>query len=156
MYLFALKLWYLYSFNKACLCCSEHSSIRNWISSSFWALLCQPVREPKRIYWPAWSIRGAQLRQGKSVQLEEAVVSEKWYFTWVTTSTWFIFCFVPLQGEGVAYRGRVLVELSTQLDEKVDKNLDEISSDDILVAQVQIFVLFILWIQKRCFELRTK
>uniref|UniRef100_A0A3P8SXK6 Myoferlin n=1 Tax=Amphiprion percula TaxID=161767 RepID=A0A3P8SXK6_AMPPE len=39
------------------------------------------------------------------------------------------------KGEGVAYRGRVLVELSSQLDGKVDKNVDEISSDDILVAQ---------------------
>uniref|UniRef100_A0A3Q1GUG5 Myoferlin like n=1 Tax=Acanthochromis polyacanthus TaxID=80966 RepID=A0A3Q1GUG5_9TELE len=39
------------------------------------------------------------------------------------------------KGEGVAYRGRVLVELSSQLDEKIDKNLDEISSDDILVAE---------------------
>ncbi|XP_008284661.1 myoferlin isoform X2 [Stegastes partitus] len=39
------------------------------------------------------------------------------------------------KGEGVAYRGRVLVELSTQLDGRVDKNVDEISSDDILVAQ---------------------
>lgn len=40
------------------------------------------------------------------------------------------------QGEGVAYRGRVLVELSTQLDGKVDKNVEDISSDGILVAQV--------------------
>ncbi|XP_020486571.2 myoferlin [Labrus bergylta] len=39
------------------------------------------------------------------------------------------------KGEGVAYRGRVLVELSTQLDGKVDKSLDDISNDDILVAQ---------------------
>uniref|UniRef100_A0AAQ4PUW1 Myoferlin like n=1 Tax=Gasterosteus aculeatus aculeatus TaxID=481459 RepID=A0AAQ4PUW1_GASAC len=39
------------------------------------------------------------------------------------------------QGQGVAYRGRVLVELSTQLDEKVDKNVDDISSDDILKYQ---------------------
>ncbi|XP_070771991.1 myoferlin isoform X2 [Enoplosus armatus] len=38
-------------------------------------------------------------------------------------------------GEGVAYRGRVLVELSTQLDGKVDKNVEDICSDDILVAQ---------------------
>lgn len=44
--------------------------------------------------------------------------------------------FGPFQGEGVAYRGRVLVELSTQLDGKVDKNVDDISSDGILVAQV--------------------
>lgn len=42
------------------------------------------------------------------------------------------------QGEGVAYRGRVLVELSTQVDGKVDKNVDDICSDDILVAQVNI------------------
>lgn len=41
------------------------------------------------------------------------------------------------QGEGVAYRGRILVELSTQLDGKIDKNVDDISSDDILVAQVE-------------------
>uniref|UniRef100_A0A673CJ86 Myoferlin-like n=1 Tax=Sphaeramia orbicularis TaxID=375764 RepID=A0A673CJ86_9TELE len=39
------------------------------------------------------------------------------------------------KGKGVAYRGRVLVELSTQLDGKVEKNVDDISSDDILVAQ---------------------
>ncbi|PWA26023.1 hypothetical protein CCH79_00001684 [Gambusia affinis] len=38
-------------------------------------------------------------------------------------------------GEGVAYRGRVLVELSTQVDGKVDKNVDDICSDDVLVAQ---------------------
>lgn len=36
----------------------------------------------------------------------------------------------------MAYRGRVLVELSTQLDGKIDKNVDDICSDDILVAQV--------------------
>ncbi|XP_066534334.1 myoferlin isoform X2 [Hoplias malabaricus] len=39
------------------------------------------------------------------------------------------------KGEGVAYRGRVLIELSTRLDEKVEKNVDDLSSDDILVAQ---------------------
>uniref|UniRef100_A0A665VQX8 Myoferlin like n=1 Tax=Echeneis naucrates TaxID=173247 RepID=A0A665VQX8_ECHNA len=37
------------------------------------------------------------------------------------------------KGDGVAYRGRVLVELSTQLDGKIDKNVDDICSDDILV-----------------------
>lgn len=36
----------------------------------------------------------------------------------------------------MAYRGRVLVELSTQLDGKTDKDVDDICSDDILVAQV--------------------
>ncbi|XP_042289274.1 myoferlin isoform X1 [Thunnus maccoyii] len=39
------------------------------------------------------------------------------------------------KGEGVAYRGRVLVELSTQLDGKVDNTVEDISSDDILVTQ---------------------
>uniref|UniRef100_A0A8C7RA95 C2 domain-containing protein n=1 Tax=Oncorhynchus mykiss TaxID=8022 RepID=A0A8C7RA95_ONCMY len=39
------------------------------------------------------------------------------------------------KGEGVAYRGRVLIELSTQLDGKADRKLDNISSDDILMAQ---------------------
>ncbi|XP_023819286.1 myoferlin [Oryzias latipes] len=38
-------------------------------------------------------------------------------------------------GEGVAYRGRVLVELSTHLDKKVEKNVDDIPRDDVLVAQ---------------------
>ncbi|XP_028288019.1 myoferlin-like isoform X2 [Parambassis ranga] len=39
------------------------------------------------------------------------------------------------KGEGVAYRGRVLVELSTKLEGKSDKAVDSIHSDDILVAQ---------------------
>lgn len=43
-----------------------------------------------------------------------------------------------LQGEGVAYKGRVLVELSTHLDKKVEKNVDDIPRDDVLVAQVNI------------------
>lgn len=51
------------------------------------------------------------------------------------------------QGEGVAYRGRILVELSTQLDGKVDKNVDDISSDDILVAQVQAVQHFYLMLE---------
>lgn len=43
---------------------------------------------------------------------------------------------MSLQGEGVAYRGRILVELSTKLDQKTDKAVDTIHSDDILVVQV--------------------
>uniref|UniRef100_A0A3P9Q4B1 Myoferlin n=1 Tax=Poecilia reticulata TaxID=8081 RepID=A0A3P9Q4B1_POERE len=39
------------------------------------------------------------------------------------------------EGEGVAYRGRVLVELSTKLEGKADKAVDSIHSDDILVVQ---------------------
>ncbi|XP_042364022.1 myoferlin-like isoform X2 [Plectropomus leopardus] len=39
------------------------------------------------------------------------------------------------KGEGVAYRGRVLVELSTKLEGKADKTVDSIPNDDILVVQ---------------------
>ncbi|XP_041829318.1 myoferlin-like isoform X2 [Melanotaenia boesemani] len=39
------------------------------------------------------------------------------------------------EGEGVAYRGRILVELSTKLEGKADKAVDDIHSDDILVVQ---------------------
>lgn len=44
-----------------------------------------------------------------------------------------------MQGEGAAYRGRILVELSTKLDGKADTSVEEISSDDILVVQVWLF-----------------
>lgn len=49
-----------------------------------------------------------------------------------------------LQGEGVAYRGRVLVELSTELDGKIEQNVDDICNDDILVAQVYTADLLLL------------
>lgn len=39
----------------------------------------------------------------------------------------------------MAYRGRVLVEMSTKLEGKVDKAVDSIPSDDILVVQVIFF-----------------
>ncbi|KTF87941.1 hypothetical protein cypCar_00038301 [Cyprinus carpio] len=42
---------------------------------------------------------------------------------------------LQVKGEGVAYRGRVLIELSTQLDDKTDKKVEDISNDDNLVAQ---------------------
>uniref|UniRef100_A0AAR2LK27 C2 domain-containing protein n=1 Tax=Pygocentrus nattereri TaxID=42514 RepID=A0AAR2LK27_PYGNA len=41
------------------------------------------------------------------------------------------------KGEGVAYRGRVLIELSTRLDDKIDKKVDDLSNDDILVQKYQ-------------------
>jgi len=42
-----------------------------------------------------------------------------------------------LQGEGVAYRGRILVELSTVLESKpVNKKLEMIPNDDLLVVEV--------------------
>lgn len=40
------------------------------------------------------------------------------------------------KGEGAAYRGRVLIELSTKLEGKADKEVEAIPNDDILVAQV--------------------
>ncbi|XP_029977701.1 myoferlin-like isoform X3 [Sphaeramia orbicularis] len=39
------------------------------------------------------------------------------------------------KGDGVAYRGRILVELSTKLEGKADKAVDGIPNDDILVVQ---------------------
>ncbi|XP_075313880.1 myoferlin-like isoform X2 [Odontesthes bonariensis] len=39
------------------------------------------------------------------------------------------------KGDGVAYRGRILVELSTKLEGKADKTVDSLHSDDILVVQ---------------------
>ncbi|ROL41004.1 Myoferlin [Anabarilius grahami] len=42
---------------------------------------------------------------------------------------------LQVKGEGAAYRGRILVELSTKLDGKADTSVEEISSDDILVVQ---------------------
>lgn len=43
-----------------------------------------------------------------------------------------MFCF---QGEGVAYRGRALVELATTLGQMPDQNVTEIESDNVLRVQ---------------------
>lgn len=46
-------------------------------------------------------------------------------------------CIVAFQGEGVAYRGRILVELSTFLEKTPpDKKLELISNDDLLIVEV--------------------
>lgn len=50
-----------------------------------------------------------------------------------------------LQGEGVAYRGRILLELSTKLEGKADQAVENIHSDDILV--VQVLWVFICWVK---------
>ncbi|XP_053367599.1 myoferlin-like [Clarias gariepinus] len=39
------------------------------------------------------------------------------------------------KGEGAAYRGRILIELSTKLEGKQENDLEAISNDDILVAE---------------------
>ena len=41
------------------------------------------------------------------------------------------------QGEGVAYRGRVLLELTTKLSDKPEQKTDDIPSDDLLVVEVR-------------------
>ncbi|XP_010791394.1 myoferlin-like [Notothenia coriiceps] len=41
------------------------------------------------------------------------------------------------KGEGVAYRGRVLVELTTKLADKPEQKTEDISSDDQLVVEVR-------------------
>lgn len=62
-----------------------------------------------------------------------------------------------LQGEGVAYRGRILVELSTVFESKpVNKKLETIPSDDLLVVEVNsCFIVSIgsgdvLWLVISC------
>ena len=42
------------------------------------------------------------------------------------------------QGEGVAYRGRLLVELQSKLGEEIDKELEEIRPDELIRVQVSI------------------
>lgn len=56
---------------------------------------------------------------------------------------------ISLQGEGVAYRGRILVELSTKLDQKADKAVDGIHTDDILVVQVSAWFVWVSTLQVR-------
>lgn len=41
------------------------------------------------------------------------------------------------QGEGVAYRGRVLLELTTKLVDKPEQKTEDIPSDDLLVVEVR-------------------
>lgn len=40
------------------------------------------------------------------------------------------------QGEGVAYRGRVLVELTTTLNEDLKQPIGVLANEDIIAAQV--------------------
>lgn len=44
------------------------------------------------------------------------------------------------QGEGVAYRGRVLLELTTKLSDKQELKTEDISADDLLVVEVRRLV----------------
>ena len=49
---------------------------------------------------------------------------------------YFIYLFIFSQGEGVAYRGRVLVELATTLNEDIKQATGPLASEDIIAAQV--------------------
>ena len=49
----------------------------------------------------------------------------------------FLNLFFCRQGEGVAYRGRVLVELTTKLADKPEQKTEDIPSDDQLVVEVR-------------------
>lgn len=42
-----------------------------------------------------------------------------------------------VQGEGVAYRGRMLLELTTKLCERVEQKVEDIHPDDLLVVEVR-------------------
>ena len=44
--------------------------------------------------------------------------------------------FCLFQGEGVAYRGRVLIELETKMDTQPTKLVEDVLSDDIVRVQV--------------------
>jgi len=46
------------------------------------------------------------------------------------------YLFIFSQGEGVAYRGRVLVELATTLNEDIKQATGPLASEDIIAAQV--------------------
>lgn len=43
------------------------------------------------------------------------------------------------KGEGVAYRGRLLVELETKLVDHVEQKLEDIPADDILRVEVMFY-----------------
>lgn len=114
---------------------SQHGAGGGGFSPSLWPLLCQPVRQSQGVLRSSGPIRGSQLWQGRPniwsldhVLLLYAIISLGHFLSFLQT--------MFLQGEGVAYRGRILVELSTKLDQKADKAVDSIHSDDILVVQV--------------------
>lgn len=46
--------------------------------------------------------------------------------------------FLYPKGEGVAYRGRLLVELETKLVDHVEQKLGDIPADDILRVEVKL------------------
>ena len=45
---------------------------------------------------------------------------------------------ISIQGEGVAYRGRALVELETKMDVEMTKSAEDLQSDEIIRVQVRM------------------
>ena len=41
----------------------------------------------------------------------------------------------PLQGEGVSYRGRILVQLETELDAEIEDEVSEIPPEEVALVQ---------------------
>ena len=48
----------------------------------------------------------------------------------------YLFSHIILQGEGVAYRGRLLVELESKLGEEIDKELEVMKGPELIRVQV--------------------
>lgn len=51
---------------------------------------------------------------------------------------------LSLQGEGVAYRGRVLLELSTKLVDRGEHRVEDIVYDDLLVVEVENQIIWLI------------
>lgn len=50
--------------------------------------------------------------------------------------------YVVLQGEGVAYRGRLLVELECKLGEEIEKEVEVMNPSELIRVQVEKISLF--------------
>lgn len=111
---------------------SQHRAGGGGFPPSLWSLLRQPLWQSQRVLRAPGPVRGSKLWQGRpNISFLDSVLLLVYAFP-----KWPFSGCVSLQGEGVAYRGRILVELSTKLDQKAEKAVDDIHSDDILVVQV--------------------
>lgn len=54
----------------------------------------------------------------------------------------FHFLYVVSQGEGVAYRGRLLVQLESKLGAEIEKELEVMKPDELIRVQVEKISLF--------------
>lgn len=77
----------------------------------------------------------------KLIRLEMETQAEGMTCT-LRISRTFSICGMFSQGEGVAYRGRLLVELESKLGEEIDKELEVMSSSELIRVQVDHFQFF--------------